>query len=88
MSETATLPLGASESWSPAAATRLLRERLTLYRRSQADLSLPRMPAADLYLLANRFRGHGDKVAPVLAEIDAELAAVMPSRPARPRRWA
>jgi hypothetical protein len=69
-------------------AARLLRDQLAAYRRAKTDLSVPRVPPVELYLLANRFRNQEGKVAAVVAEIDAELADVMPGRRPEPRRYA
>lgn len=73
---------------TPNSTARLLRDRLAAYRRAKTDLSLPHIPAAELYLLANRFRHHDGKIGALVAEIDSEIADVMPGRAIAKRRYA
>jgi hypothetical protein len=82
---TAELPL---DVLTPSSTVRLLRDRLAAYRRAKTDLTVSRVPPVELYLLANRFRQHDGKIADAVAEIDAELADVMPGRRPEKRRYA
>lgn len=83
------LPLEGDTSVEPRFVIKLLAGRLAAYRKARQDLSQRAVPPADLYLLANQFRRHKHaKVKDLVAEIDQELATVMPSAAPRPRRYA